>query len=56
MKWSSWDNLGNNSLSYVLTAKGLSSREAESTIRVSLNRFTTKEDIDIFIKELRAIK
>lgn len=39
--------------SYVLLAYGLGSDLAHSSIRFSLGRFTTKEDIDLTIAELR---
>ncbi|MBR2892784.1 MAG: cysteine desulfurase [Clostridia bacterium] len=35
--------------SYVLTAMGLSDKEIDSSLRVSLSRFTTQEELDYFI-------
>lgn len=35
--------------SYVLTAMGLSDRQIDSSLRVSLSRFTTEEELDYFI-------
>jgi cysteine desulfurase len=38
--------------SHVLTAMGLSAREAQGSIRVSLGEYTTKEDIDFTVQTL----
>jgi len=39
--------------SHVLKAIGLTDEEAYSTVRISLNRYTTKEEIDLFINKVR---
>ena len=39
--------------SHVLTALGLNSKEAESSIRVSISKYTTEEEIDYFLGELK---
>ena len=36
--------------SHVLTAMGLSDRAIDSSLRVSLSRFTTEEELDLFIE------
>ena len=46
-------NSHDKSPSYVLTTMGLTEQEANSTIRISINRFTTKKEIDIFIQEIK---
>lgn len=38
--------------SHVLEAIGLSSNRAKSTLRISLGRFTTEEDINYFVEAL----
>lgn len=40
--------------SYVLRALGMNDELAHSSLRISIGRFTTEEDIDIACKELRA--
>ena len=39
--------------SHVLKAMGLNNKEAENSIRISLSKFTTKEDIDFTINEIK---
>jgi cysteine desulfurase len=39
--------------SYVLLAMGLSHEEAHSSLRISLGRMTTEEDLDYFIEKLK---
>ena len=39
--------------SYVLTAMGLSDRQIDSSLRVSLSRFTTEEELDYFITGIK---
>ncbi len=39
--------------SYVLTAMGLSDKEIDSSLRVSLSRFTTEEELDYFISGIK---
>ncbi len=39
--------------SYVLTAMGLSDRQIDSSLRVSLSRFTTEEELDYFIEGVK---
>lgn len=39
--------------SYVLSAMGLSDRQIDSSIRVSLSRFTTEEELDYFIEGIK---
>ncbi len=39
--------------SYVLTAMGLSDKEIDSSLRVSLSRFTTEEELDYFIDGIK---
>ena len=39
--------------SYVLTAMGLSDNIIDSSLRVSLSRFTTKEELDYFIEGVK---
>lgn len=39
--------------SYVLTAMGLSEKVIDSSIRVSLSRFTTEEELDYFIEMIK---
>lgn len=46
-------NSVNASPSDIYLAAGFTEREANSTIRISLNRWTTKEDIDYFLSKLR---
>ncbi|MFX1568203.1 MAG: cysteine desulfurase NifS [Promethearchaeota archaeon] len=41
--------------SHVLLAIGLKSKEAHGTLRVSLGRFTTKEDVDYFLEKLPGV-
>ena len=41
--------------SHVLKAIGLSDIDAHSTIRISLGKYNTKEEIDFVIKELKEI-
>ncbi|HEV2719820.1 MAG TPA: aminotransferase class V-fold PLP-dependent enzyme, partial [Thermoanaerobaculia bacterium] len=41
--------------SHVLTAMGLSAEEARATIRVSLSRFTTEEEIERAVAVLRDV-
>ncbi|MBR2478876.1 MAG: aminotransferase class V-fold PLP-dependent enzyme [Clostridia bacterium] len=38
-----------NKPSHVLLAYGLSERDADSTVRISLSRYNTKEDIDALV-------
>lgn len=45
-------NAWSKSPSHVLTAMGLDEQTARSTLRISLNRFTTKENIDTFLYTL----
>lgn len=42
-----------NEPSHVLRAMGLNEKEAQSSIRFSLGRFTTKEEIDFVISEIK---
>ena len=44
---------GNSTPSHVLTAIGLSSKEAESTLRISFGMSNTKEDVDFLIENLK---
>ena len=46
-------NSGGESISPVLQSIGLSEKAAEQTLRISLGRFTTKEDIDSLIESLK---
>ncbi|ARA94705.1 IscS subfamily cysteine desulfurase [Rhodothermaceae bacterium RA] len=45
---------GSGMPSHVLTAMGRSPAEAEATIRLSMGRFTTGEDVDYAIRQFRA--
>lgn len=46
---------GSTSPSHVLTAMGLSEKQAGSSVRFSLSDETTKEEIDITVEELKRI-
>ena len=39
-------------LSYVLSAMGLTKNRVESSIRIGLGRFTTKNDINLAVKDI----
>jgi cysteine desulfurase len=41
--------------SYVLKAMGLSDNDAHSSLRISLGRFTTDEDVDLAIEHIRQV-
>lgn len=41
--------------SHVLKAMGLSDGEVNSSFRISIGRYTTKEEIDYFIENLKEI-
>nr|AAK69173.1 IscS/NifS-like protein [Trichomonas vaginalis] len=42
--------------SYVLKAIGLSKQAAKTTVRIGLSKFTTKEDVDLFLKKLEELQ
>jgi cysteine desulfurase len=44
-----------NEKSHVLKAIGLSKKEIESSIRISLSKYNTEKEIDFFVKKLKEI-